>query len=259
MARLKVAVLVSGRGSNLQALIDAAAAEDYPAEIALVISNEPRVRGLERAKLADIPTAVIDHRDFEEREDFERALIERLEASEVELVCLAGFMRILTPVFVEHWRDRLINIHPSLLPAFRGLNTHARAIDAGVRFTGATVHYVRAELDDGPIIVQAAVPVMPDDTEETLAERVLEAEHRIYPLAVSLFGDELLRPIGNAVKIAGDTVPGETSINPAGLKGEAGALDDGKTLSPSSLIGYMKAAIAPMTAPKDGKDGADKS
>lgn len=254
MARLKIGVLISGRGSNLQALIDAAEDESYPAEIALVVSNEPRVRGLERAKLADIPTAVVDHRDHEEREDFERALIETLAAAEVKLVCLAGFMRILTPVFVEHWRDQLINIHPSLLPAFRGLNTHARALDAGVRFTGATVHFVRAELDDGPIIVQAAVPVMQVDTEETLAARVLEAEHRIYPFAVSLFADNRLRSTGNTVSIDGETAPGEISVNPAGLKGQDGSKDDGKALSPSSLIGYMKAAMAP----RENKDGERK-
>jgi len=186
MARLKVGVLISGRGSNLQALLDACAAPDFPAEIALVISNIPEVYGLERAAKAGVPTAVIRHKDYASRAEFDGAVDARLRAAGIELVCLAGFMRLLSSGFVEGWQGRMINIHPSLLPNFKGLHTHAQALAAGVKLHGCTVHHVTAALDDGPIILQAAVPVLPGDDEDSLAARVLVAEHRIYPLALRL-------------------------------------------------------------------------
>src|SRR5258708_12827882 len=168
----------------MQALIEAARAADYPAEITQVISNRPEAAGLERAAAAGIATDIVDHKAYLGREKFEAALQARLNACGAELVCLAGFMRLLTGGCVETWRDRLINIHPSLLPAFPGLDTHARALAAGVRFTGCTVHFVRAEMDNGPIIVQAAVPILPGDDEPAVAARVLDAQHRAYPLAL---------------------------------------------------------------------------
>lgn len=184
MARLKVGVLISGRGTNLQALLDAAADPEFPAKIALVLSNKPGVAGLDRARAAGVTADVINHKDFADRPAFEEALIARLDAAGVELICLAGFMRLLTPTFVNHWDGRAINIHPSLLPAFPGLNTHERAIRAGARFAGCTVHYLSAEMDAGPIIAQSATPILPEDTPDTLATRVLEAEHEIYRRAV---------------------------------------------------------------------------
>jgi phosphoribosylglycinamide formyltransferase-1 len=187
--KLKVGVLISGRGSNLQALIDAVTAQDFPAEIALVISNVPDAYGLERARKADIPTLVIRHRDYPARESFDAALDSALREAGVELVCLAGFMRLLGGEFVRAWEGRIVNIHPSLLPAFKGLHVHEQALAAGVRISGCTVHYVIAELDSGPAIVQAAVPIVPGDTPDTLAARVLEAEHRIYPEALRLIAE----------------------------------------------------------------------
>lgn len=184
--RKRLGVLISGRGSNLAALIGACRAADYPAEIALVISNRPGAPGLGFAGQANIPAQVIDHQGFPSRADFDRALDAALRAAGIELVCNAGFMRILTPEFIEAWRDRHLNIHPSLLPAFRGLKTHARAIAAGVRISGCTVHFVRAEMDAGPIVAQAAVPVAPGDDADALAARVLSAEHRLYPWAVRM-------------------------------------------------------------------------
>ncbi|MCW5772294.1 MAG: phosphoribosylglycinamide formyltransferase [Rhodospirillaceae bacterium] len=193
-ARLKVGVLISGRGSNMQALIDACRAPDFAAEIALVVSNDAAAAGLARAEQAGIATAALDHRPFKgDRPAFERALTALLEKAGIEFVCLAGFMRLLTDTFVEHWRDRLINIHPSLLPAFRGLDTHRRALEAGVRLHGCTVHFVRTAMDDGPIIVQAAVPVVTGDSEAALAARVLAAEHRCYPLALGLCAEGRVR------------------------------------------------------------------
>ena len=184
VAVLNIAVLISGRGSNLQALIDAAQKPGYPAKIACVISNVPDAGGLARAKAANIPTQVIDNRPFKSREEFEHALDARLNEYKVQLVCLAGFMRLLTPWFVERWRDRLINIHPSLLPLYPGLDTHRRALEAGDKTAGCTVHFVRTGTDTGPTILQATVPVQPGDTPETLAARVLEAEHLTYVEAV---------------------------------------------------------------------------
>ena len=214
MAWLKAAVLISGRGSNLQALIDACAEPGFPAEIALVLSNRADAGGLERAKRAGIPTRIIPHGDFTTRSAFNSALGAALQATGVELVCLAGFMRLLGADFVETWRDRLVNIHPSLLPAFRGLDTHARVLAAGVRFTGCTVHFVRAEMDDGPIIVQAAVPVLPGDDPERLAARVLAAEHRAYPLALRLIAEGRVRVVDGRVEIEGSSGSPGILLNP---------------------------------------------
>ena len=185
MTRKRVAILISGRGSNMAALIAAAKAPDYPAEIALVLSNVPDAAGLTRAREAGIATEVVDHKPFgKDREAFDRQLDAALEAHRIDIVCLAGFLRVLGPWFVERWNGRLINIHPSLLPAFKGLHTHERAIAAGATEHGATVHFVVPDLDSGPIIEQASVPVLPDDTPDSLAARVLEIEHRLYPLAL---------------------------------------------------------------------------
>jgi phosphoribosylglycinamide formyltransferase-1 len=214
VARLKVAVLVSGRGSNLQALIDACAQPGFPATICRVLSNRPGAGGLARAERAGIPTQVIPHRDFASRDLFDAALDAALRESGAELVCLAGFMRLLGPDFVARWHDRLINIHPSLLPAFPGLDTHARALAAGVRFSGCTVHFVRAAVDDGPIIVQAAVPVLPGDDADRLAERVLAAEHRAYPLALRLIAEGRLRVSGAKVELLDGAAPAAMLLNP---------------------------------------------
>jgi phosphoribosylglycinamide formyltransferase-1 len=196
MTRKRVAILISGRGSNMAALIAAARDKDYPAEIVLVASNRTDAAGLVRARENGIATEVVDHRCFgKEREAFDRALDAVLQAHRIEIVCLAGFMRVLTPWFVECWQGRLINIHPSLLPAFKGLHTHERAIAEGARQHGATVHFVVPELDSGPIIAQESVHVLPDDTADTLAARVLEVEHRIYPQALRLVAEERVRQI----------------------------------------------------------------
>jgi len=187
MPKKRVAILISGRGSNMVALIAAAKAQDYPAEIALVLSNRPDAAGLARATAEGIATAVVDHTAFgKDREGFERALQTALEERAIDLVCLAGFMRLLTPWFVRRWEGRLINIHPALLPAFKGLDTHARALAQRATFHGATVHFVEPEMDSGPIIVQERLQIRPTDTADTLAARVLEIEHRIYPLALAL-------------------------------------------------------------------------
>jgi phosphoribosylglycinamide formyltransferase 1 len=181
----RVAILISGRGSNMTALIEAAKAEDYPADIVLVVSNRPDAAGLARARTAGVATMVIDHMQFgDDREAFEHALDQELRSNRIDLVCLAGFMRLLTPWFVTRWRGRMLNIHPSLLPQFKGLHTHRRALEAGVPRHGATVHFVVPEMDSGPIVLQDSVAVREDDTEETLAARVLEIEHRIYPRAL---------------------------------------------------------------------------
>jgi phosphoribosylglycinamide formyltransferase-1 len=186
----RVAVLISGRGSNMVALIEAAKVEDYPAEIVLVVSNRPDAAGLARAREAGIETAIIDHLQFgEDRGSFEQALDAQLQQHHTDLVCLAGFMRLLTPSFVRLWSGRMLNIHPALLPQFKGLHTHRRALEAGVERHGATVHFVVPEMDSGPIVAQESVPVLEDDTEETLARRVLEVEHRIYPQALRLVAE----------------------------------------------------------------------
>jgi phosphoribosylglycinamide formyltransferase-1 len=181
----RVAVLISGRGSNMASLVEAAKAPDYPAEIVLVVSNRPEAAGLAHARAAGIATAVVDHATFgTDREGFEHKLQAVLDAHRVDLVCLAGFMRLLTPWFVGRWIGRLINVHPALLPAFKGLDTHARALAAGAKVHGATVHFVVPEMDSGPIIAQAEVPVLEGDTPDMLAARVLAVEHRIYPDAL---------------------------------------------------------------------------
>ena len=203
-ARKRVAVLISGRGSNLGALIDAAAASDYPAEVALVISNVPDAAGLIRARQSGIPAAIIDHRQYETKAAFEDAIDAGLGQAGIDLICLAGFMRLLSAKFVEAWRDRILNIHPSLLPLFPGLNTHARALAAGVREHGASVHFVRAATDQGPIVAQAKVPVRAGDTADVLAARVLEAEHRLYPYALRLVASGKASVVGDSVMIADD-------------------------------------------------------
>jgi phosphoribosylglycinamide formyltransferase-1 len=205
MAKTRTAVLISGRGSNMVALLNAAEAKDYPAEITLVLSNRADAAGLAAAEKRGVETVVIDHREFDNRAAFEAALNQTLSEGKIELVCLAGFMRLLTADFVDAWRDRLINIHPSILPAFKGLQTHERALAAGVRIHGATAHFVRAEMDEGPVIVQGAVPVFPGDTAEDLAERVLAVEHRIYPIAVALVAGRKARVVSEKVMIDEDS------------------------------------------------------
>ncbi|MGA9005911.1 MAG: phosphoribosylglycinamide formyltransferase [Xanthobacteraceae bacterium] len=186
----RVAVLISGRGSNMTALIEAAKAQDYPAEIVVVVSNRPDALGLVRAREAGIATALVDHTAFgKDREAFERALDAALHAHRIEVVCLAGFLRLLTPWFVDRWSGRMINIHPALLPHFKGLDTHRRALEAGAGEHGATVHFVSVGMDEGPVILQRAVPVLGSDTEASLAARVLEVEHQIYPQALRLVAE----------------------------------------------------------------------
>lgn len=186
---LPIVVLISGRGSNLQSIIDAVTAGRLPVEIRAVISNRPDAQGLARARSAGIPTEVVDHRAYPDRESYDRALVEVIDRYRPALVVLAGFMRILTPEFVQHYRGRLLNIHPSLLPKFKGLDTHRRALEAGEREHGASVHLVTEELDGGPVLMQARVPVLPDDDPERLAERVLRQEHRLYPEVLRLFAE----------------------------------------------------------------------
>jgi phosphoribosylglycinamide formyltransferase 1 len=205
VTKKRVGVLISGRGSNLGALIEACKAPDYPARIALVVSNVPSVQGLLRAESALIPALTINHKDFASREDFDAALDKALNEAGVELLCNAGFMRLHTDGFVKRWLNRHLNIHPSLLPAFKGLHTHARVLDEGMKITGCTVHFVRPEMDTGPIVAQAAVPVLPDDTPETLGARVLEAEHRLYPHALRLVAS-------GAVRVEGEHVVGMTNV-----------------------------------------------
>ena len=214
MAGLKLGVLISGRGSNLQALIDACAAPDYPAEIVAVISNEPDVAGLERARQAGLPAHSLDHRDFPDRIAFETALTDTLVEAGADFVVLAGFMRVLTDLFVRRWLDRTINIHPALLPSFPGTDSHIRALAAGVALHGCTVHYVRPEVDAGPIIGQAAVPVLPDDTEQSLAARVLEAEHLLLPRCLRLIAEGRVRLEGDRALIDGVAPSGSLLINP---------------------------------------------
>lgn len=189
MTRRRVAILISGRGSNMASLIEAARAPGYPAEIALVLSNRPDAEGLERAKAAGIGVLAIDHKAYSTRESFEQALDAALREHGVEFICLAGFMRVLTNWFVERWQGRMINIHPSLLPLFRGTHTHRRALEEGVLIHGCTVHFVVPELDAGPIVAQAAVPVVPGDTEESLTKRILVQEHLLYPSALAMICD----------------------------------------------------------------------
>lgn len=215
-ARLRVAALISGRGSNLEALIEAARAPGYPADIALVVSNVAGAVGLGHAAAAGIDSLVIEHGAYPDRESFDRAVDAALRERGIELICLAGFMRLLSPAFVTGWLGRLINIHPSLLPAFKGLHPHRQALEAGVKLHGCTVHFVTPEIDDGPIIAQAAVPVREDDDETALAARVLAAEHALYPLAVRLIGDGRVSMHGRHARILGPAAGdgGAVFINP---------------------------------------------
>ena len=216
MARLKLGVLISGRGSNLLALIEACKASDYPAEIVLVVSNKADAKGLEHADAAGIATTVVEHGGYPDRETFDKAVHEKLADAGVELVCLAGFMRLLSSWFVETWRDRVVNIHPSLLPAFKGIDAHAQTIATGVKLSGCTVHIVRPEMDAGPILVQAAVPVLPGDDEDTLAARILTVEHRCYPLAVRLIAEGRVKIDGERTVIDTDGMADSSLINPGG-------------------------------------------
>ncbi len=215
MSRKRVAVLISGRGSNMVALIEAAKAKDYPAEIALVVSNRPDAGGLAAARAAGIETEVVDHTAFgKDRAAFERALQAVLEKYRIDIVCLAGFMRLLTPSFVGQWQNRMLNVHPALLPAFKGLDTHKRALEAGAKLHGATVHFVVPEMDAGPIVLQGQVAVEPADTEESLSKRVLAVEHRIYPLALKLLAEGRLRVENGRCRIAGDIPTGDGLLTP---------------------------------------------
>jgi phosphoribosylglycinamide formyltransferase 1 len=211
MTRLRVGVLISGRGSNLQALIDAAADPAYPAEITLVVSNRADAPGLARAEAAGIPHRVIAEPD---RTVFAAAATQGLLDGKIGLVALAGFMRILDTGFVAAWADRLVNIHPSLMPAFPGLHPQRQALAAGVKFSGCTVHFVRAEIDTGPIIAQAVVPVLDGDDEDRLAGRILAAEHRLYPLALRLYAEGRLEIEGNRVAVTGAAAPDIAVLNP---------------------------------------------
>lgn len=205
--KTRVVVLISGSGSNLQALIDGVQAGNLPIELAAVISNRPDVLGLERAAKANIPAELLDHKAFADRESFDRALMEKIDSHKPDLVVLAGFMRILTPEFTLHYLGRMLNIHPSLLPKFQGLHTHQRAIDAGEKRHGVTVHFVTAELDGGPAIVQASVPVFADDDAGSLAKRIQRQEHVIYPLAVKWFAEGELHMIDGKSVLKGEPLP----------------------------------------------------
>jgi phosphoribosylglycinamide formyltransferase-1 len=205
MTKMRVGILISGRGSNMMSLIEAARATDYPAEIVTVISNRPNAGGLAKAREAGIPTVVIDHKDYATRMAFEAKLHQALLDAQVDLICSAGFMRMLTGGFVDRWKNRQLNIHPSLLPSFPGLDTHDRALREGVRIHGCTVHFVRLEMDTGPIVAQAGVAVMPGDTPDKLAARVLETEHKLYPHALRLVASGAVRVQGEDIAFAPPT------------------------------------------------------
>ena len=213
---LKIAVLISGRGTNLQALIDAfPTGADNPIKIVLVLSNRPDAQGLERAAKAGLKTEIVDHKSFASREDFDVAMDREIRAAGAAFIVLAGFMRLLTEGFINTWKDRMINIHPALLPAFPGLDTHRRALEAGVKLHGCTAHFVRHETDTGPIIAQAAVPVLPGDDEAALAARVLRAEHQLYPLALRLVAQGDVRVEGERAVIADAPAVDGILFNPA--------------------------------------------
>jgi phosphoribosylglycinamide formyltransferase-1 len=215
MSKRRVAILISGRGSNMTALIEAATAADYPAEIVIVISNIAGAAGLANAGKAGIETATIESKSFgKDREAFERKLNDTLIAHKIELVCLAGFMRLLTPWFVQQWQGKMLNIHPALLPSYKGLHTHERALADGVKIHGATVHFVVPEMDSGPIVMQGAVPVRDDDTPRTLAARVLEVEHRIYPDALRLVASGQTHLVGGVCRTDAKASPDDTLIAP---------------------------------------------
>ena len=214
--RKRTAILISGRGSNMEALIEAARSPDYPAEIALVLSNRPDAPGLATARTSGVAVAAIDHKIFAGREDFERSMQAMLDIHRIELICMAGFMRLVTPWFIGQWQGRMINIHPALLPSYRGLNTHARALADGVKIHGCTVHFVVPTMDEGPIIAQAAVPVLDTDTPESLARRVLGQEHAIYPAALGRLASGALSVQGNRVFDADPTRDGPALVVPQG-------------------------------------------
>jgi phosphoribosylglycinamide formyltransferase-1 len=212
----RVAILISGRGSNMAALIRAAMAEDFPAEIAVVISNRADAGGLEKASASGIPTVTIESKPFgKDRATFEAVLQSALEQHRIDLICLGGFMRLFTGEFVQRWYGRMLNIHPSLLPAFPGLDPHGQALAAGVKISGATVHFVIPETDAGPILMQGAVAVRDDDTPDTLAARILKIEHRIYPHALRLVASGMFRIEGDICKVEGSVGAGDTLISPA--------------------------------------------
>ncbi|MGH6777526.1 MAG: phosphoribosylglycinamide formyltransferase [Bradyrhizobium sp.] len=213
--RRRVAILISGRGSNMAALIQAAAAENFPAEIAVVISNRTDAAGLEKARTAGVPTAIVESRPFgKDRAAFEAALLAVLDQYEIELICLAGFMRLFTPQFVERWHGEMLNIHPSLLPSFPGLDPHGQALRAGVKISGATVHFVTSDTDAGPILMQGAVAVSDHDSADTLSERILEVEHRIYPDALRLLASGAVRLEGDVCKTMASAASGNFLISP---------------------------------------------
>jgi phosphoribosylglycinamide formyltransferase-1 len=201
--KLPIAVLISGSGTNLQSIIDAIAANRLDAKIEVVLSNRADAFGLVRAKGHGIPNEVLDHKSFPSREAYDQAIVDLLRARGVQLVALAGFMRLLSPVFVAAFSNRIMNIHPALLPSFPGLHVQKKALEHGVRFSGCTVHFVNEECDEGPIIIQAVVRVFPDDTEEQLAERILKQEHRIYPRAIQLYAQGRLHVVGRKVLVDG--------------------------------------------------------
>jgi phosphoribosylglycinamide formyltransferase-1 len=212
----RVAILISGRGSNMAALIGAAAAKDFPAEIVVVISNQPDAGGIEKARASGVPTVSIDSKPFgRDRAAFEAVLQAALDQHKVDLICLGGFMRLFTAEFVQRWYGRMLNIHPSLLPAFPGLDPHGQALRAGVKISGATVHFVIPETDAGPILMQGAVAVSDNDTPDTLAARILEIEHRIYPDALRLVASGAIRLEGEVCRTEGSAVSGDVLISPA--------------------------------------------
>jgi phosphoribosylglycinamide formyltransferase-1 len=211
----RVAILISGRGSNMAALIEAARFKDFPAEIAVVISNRADAGGLEKAKASGVPTVMIESKPFgKDRAAFEVVLQQALDQHRVDLICLGGFMRLFTAAFVQRWYGKMLNIHPSLLPSFPGLDPHGQALNAGVKISGATVHFVIPETDAGPIVMQGAVAVHDDDTPDTLAARILEVEHRIYPDALRLLASGRIRLDGDVCKLAGRTGSGDVLISP---------------------------------------------
>ncbi|MBM4262799.1 MAG: phosphoribosylglycinamide formyltransferase [Deltaproteobacteria bacterium] len=213
MARqVPIGVLISGSGTNLQAIIDAIEAKNLDAKIAVVLSNKADAYGLVRAQNHGIDTQFIDHKKFSSREAFDRAVVDTLRARGVELVVLAGFMRLLSPLFVKAYSNRIMNIHPALLPAFPGLHVQQRALDHGVRFSGCTVHFVNEECDEGPIIIQAVVPVFADDTEASLSARILKQEHRIFPRAIQLYAEDRLRVAGRRVIVSGAPQDGQLTL-----------------------------------------------
>jgi phosphoribosylglycinamide formyltransferase-1 len=215
MKKMRVAVLISGRGSNMMALINAAKKSSYPAEIALVLSNRPDAAGLQHAETAGVTTAIVDHAAHgSDRASFERAMQTILERHRIDLICLAGFMRLLTSWFVSRWEGRMLNIHPALLPAFKGLDTHRRALAAGVKIHGATVHFVSTEMDSGPVVMQGALAVPEQENAEALAARVLELEHHIYPLALGLVAAGRVRVVNRRCFIDGGAAPTQTLIVP---------------------------------------------